>query len=101
MIGGDTMTYEEVKTAVQSIVSSPDEAATLAAPLLEAIRGDYSTMENLAGEVSQQAERIKSLQDTNMRLFLQVTGEPQQTEEPEQTPTERADAFWARFNEEV
>ena len=91
------MTIDEVKTAISAIVAKPDEAAALSASLLESITADYTAASTLAETAKQQEAKIKDLQDTNLKLFLRVTGEPAADPEPELTGKERADAFWDKI----
>ena len=69
------MTYEEVKTRITGLVASPDTAQADALDLLKDIEADYTTMDTLRTRATEDAEKIRTLQDTNARLFLGQTTE--------------------------
>lgn len=69
------MNYAEVKERVTKLVSSPDTAQADALDLLKEFESDYTTMDTLKTRASEDAERIRTLQDTNARLFLGQTSD--------------------------
>lgn len=69
------MTYEELKARITGLVSNPDTAANDAVGLLSDLEKDYNTMSSLAEKSKADDEKIRSLQDTNQKLFLSVTGQ--------------------------
>ena len=90
------MTYTEVKDKVNSMVASPDTMAEAAIGLLKDLEGDYTSAENLKAENARLTERIKTLQDTNQRLFLMQTGQTSTGtagEDKDLTPLEEVDKF--------
>ena len=92
--GDDIMTYAEVQKAITDLVANPDTAQTQAVDLLDKIKGDYETMDSLNATNSKNEERIRTLQDTNQRLFLMTTGTvKEQTTEDQLTGLEAVDAF--------
>lgn len=88
------MTFDELKTSLTKLISEPDTATLVLPELLEKIKTDYETHNTVSQKVAEQEERIKTLQDTNMRLFLMQTGQAtEQNEEPELQGTDAVDAF--------
>lgn len=81
------MTFEEVKTKITGLISEPDKAAENAVTLLKDLETDYTSMASMAEKSKTDEARIRELQDTNQRLFLSVTGQPQdEPDEPEKEP---------------
>lgn len=68
------MTYEEYEKKITGIVTNPDSAPTAAQELLGDIRADLDTLTSAQESLASRDEQIRSLQDTNTKLFLQVTG---------------------------
>ncbi len=88
------MTYDEFKTKITGIMSKPDNALAELPAFLEEVKGDYEALATSVSKVSEQEERIRTLQDTNMRLFLAQTGQAaEEPEEPELSGTDAVDAF--------
>lgn len=71
------MTYEEVNKKITGLVNSPDTAQADALELLKEIEADYTTMDTLRTRAEEDAVKIRTLQDTNARLFLGQTSKPQ------------------------
>lgn len=69
------MTYDEVKTRITELIGDPDTAQEKAVKVLEDLKADYTNMDSLTAKVTEQDNKIKTLQDTNQRLFLSVTGQ--------------------------
>lgn len=75
------MKYEDLKKRIEKLITSPDTAQADAIELLADLEADYTTMDTLRTRAAEDAERIRTLQDTNARLFLgQVS--PAEKEEP-------------------
>ena len=88
------MTYEEFKSGITALVSKPDTALAELPAFLEQVKADYETRDTSVSKVSEQEERIRTLQDTNMRLFLAQTGQAvEDKEEPELLGDDAVDAF--------
>lgn len=64
------MKYEDLKKRIVDIISNPDTAQANAMELLADLETDYTTMDTLRTRAEEDAERIRTLQDTNARLFL-------------------------------
>lgn len=80
------MTYDEVKTFVTDLVTNPDTAGEKSIQFLKDLETDYTTMTSLAEQHKTDEERIRTLQDTNQKLFLSVTGQPKDDPEEEKEP---------------
>lgn len=87
------MTYEEVKKRITGIVSNPDTAQADALDLLKDIEADYTTMDTLRTRATEDAEKIRTLQDTNARLFLGQTTEKDNTSGGEELDETDGQAF--------
>lgn len=68
------MKYEELETRYNAIMKSPDTALTEAVSLLSDIKADYQSAEALAEKIATQENKIKELQDANIKLYLAQTG---------------------------
>lgn len=87
------MTYDDIQKKLSALVASPDTAAAELPAILDAIKGDYETHAATAAKAAEQEDRIRTLQDTNHRLFLAQTGQPAPESEPELEGTDAVDAF--------
>ena len=76
------MKYEDLKKRIEKLVTSPDTAQADAVELLAELEADYTTMDTLRTRAEEDADRIRTLQDTNARLFLgQVNPAPEEKHE--------------------
>lgn len=80
------MTFDEVKERITGLVSDPDKAAENAVGILDDLEKDYTSMESMIEKSKTDEARIRELQDTNQKLFLSVTGQPDGTEEEKDKP---------------
>lgn len=80
------MTYDEVKTRITELIGNPDTAQENAVGVLKDLEADYTNMDSMTAKVAEQDEKIKTLQDTNQRLFLSVTGQADEPEDEEEKP---------------
>lgn len=69
------MTYEEYESRLSDIVKAPDTAPVAVQALLSELKADTDTLTSLRADIEQKDKKIKDLQDTNIKLFLQQTGE--------------------------
>lgn len=77
------MKFEEYEKIINDLVSDPDTMLVKVDGLKEAIKTDITSLESLTAEKSDLETRIRTLQDTNMRLFLSVTdGSVPENDEP-------------------
>ena len=92
------MTYEEVSKKITGLVNSPDTAQADALDLLKELEADYTTMDTLRTRATEDAERIRTLQDTNARLFLGQTQKPGESENVELDETDGEEFIEDFFN---
>lgn len=92
------MTYEEVSKKITGLVNSPDTAQADALDLLKELEADYTTMDTLRTRTTEDAERIRTLQDTNARLFLGQTQKPGESESVELDETDGEEFIDDFFN---
>lgn len=76
------MKLDEYKSAIMELIKDPDTALTKVEDVFKNLEGDLTTKESVEAKVAEQDERIRTLQDTNMQLFLKATGAAQ--EEPDE-----------------
>ena len=69
------MTYAEYEKTINELLSNPDTALANTGKLLEELKKDTTSLETMQTENEKLNARIKDLQDTNMKLYLSVTGE--------------------------
>lgn len=69
------MTYEEYESRLSDIVKSPETAPVAVQALLSELKADTDTLTSLRADIEQKDKKIKDLQDTNIKLFLQSSGE--------------------------
>lgn len=81
------MTFDEYKSNIMDLIKDPDTALTKVDGLFKELQGDLETKASVEAKVAEQDERIRTLQDTNMALFLKASGEPEKEPEPEQPKT--------------
>lgn len=74
------MIYDEYVTKMNSVLSNPDTALAEMAPIYDALKADLSQIDTLTSEKTALEEKVRNLQDTNMRLFLAQTGQPAKEE---------------------
>lgn len=68
------MKIEDYEKLVQSVVAGGDDKEAKATDLLEALRADDAKRTEDAQKMQQQEDRIRTLTETNSRLFLSVSG---------------------------
>lgn len=96
------MTYDDLEKRLTTILQQPDSALANVAPLLKEIKADYESIISLTSKVESQDNRIRDLQDTNMKLFLAQTGQVSDKEEEEDDVEgpDAIDAFVNKLNKE-
>lgn len=68
------MKYEDYEAKLTGVVTNPESAPVAVQEILAELKSDAATMESMAAEISSKDAKIRELQDTNTRLFLQQTG---------------------------
>lgn len=82
------MTYAEYENMINRIVSEPETAPVGAQALLDQLKTDLEAMDAAIAGIAERDEKIRALQDTNIKLFMSQTGA---TEEPEEEEPEDLD----------
>lgn len=81
------MIYSEVEKRLTKMATSPDAIQADMVELLADLKADYEGFTNTVAKLTEATDRIRDLQDTNARLFLRVTGQPDKSEtEDEEKP---------------
>lgn len=95
------MTYQEYETKINEVLSNPDTALAGIAPILDEIKTDITSLETAQKENASLQERIKDLQETNIKLYLAQTGEPDKQEEEEEKEPATGEDVIKEFISEV
>ena len=82
------MTYAEYENMINRIVSEPETAPVGAQALLDQLKTDLESLDAAVAGIAERDEKIRALQDTNIKLFMSQTGA---TEEPEDEDPEYRD----------
>lgn len=92
------MSYEEYKKLIDELITSPDTAPANVQNILEQLKTDLTTLESLKTENTGLNEKVKVLQDTNIKLYMSQGGTPveENTEDEVDEDVEQVEAF---FNE--
>lgn len=93
------MKYEELTKRIEKLLTSPDTAQADAVELLKDLKADYTTMATLRTRAEEDAERIRTLQDTNARLFLGQTSQVED-DKPELEGKDYVDNFFEQLGKE-
>ena len=83
------MTVDEYKDKINGLVSNPDTAATEALSLIDEITKDLGELGAAKTSVSELQAKVAYLQDTNMKLYMNIAGGPSdddQEDEPAEGP---------------
>ena len=83
------MTVDEYKDKINGLVSNPDTAATEALSLIDVITKDLGELGAAKTSVSELQAKVADLQDTNMKLYMNIAGGPSdddQEDEPAEGP---------------
>lgn len=96
------MNYEEYETTIRTILSKPDTALTEITPVLQELKTDLETYESTKAEVENLNNRVRDLQDTNIKLFLSQGGGTK-SEDKEKTDDldENVDNFFTQLTEDL
>lgn len=90
------MKLDEYKALLKDATDA-DKAPEALSKILKGVTEDVTTLETLTTAHADDEKKIRELQDTNMRLFLAQTGEPQkEEEEPEITPQSIAEKMFSK-----
>lgn len=81
------MTYDQYEQRINSALANADTAPTEFVNILSELRTDLTAKDTLETEKAELETRVRDLQDTNMKLYLSVTGNSTE-EEDEDEPAE-------------
>lgn len=68
------MKYEEYEQRINNALANADTAPTEFVSILSELKTDLTAKDNLETEKTELETRVRDLQDTNMKLYLSVTG---------------------------
>ena len=95
------MKYEEYEQSFNDLLSNPDTALAGAGELLEILKTDLTALEQLTARVEEQENRIKDLQETNLKLYLSQGGSVEDEEpEEEKSGIDAISEFWEELGKE-
>lgn len=80
------MTYDEYAKLAGTVTA--DNAPAVLKTMLEGIKTDLTELETARAGITEKETRIKDLQDTNMKLFLSITGASEPAKEEEEKSPE-------------
>lgn len=78
------MTYEEYEQRINNALANADTAPTEFVSILSELKTDLTAKDTLETEKSELETRVRDLQDTNMKLYLSVTGNSTEDEEEDE-----------------
>lgn len=78
------MTYEEYEKRINGALANPDTAPTEFVNILSELKTDLTAKDTLETEKTDLETRVRDLQDTNMKLYLSVTGNSDEDEEEDE-----------------
>ena len=81
------MTYEQYEERINKALANADTAPTEFVNILSELKTDLTAKDTLETEKSELETRVRDLQDTNMKLYISVTGNSDE-EEDEDEPAE-------------
>lgn len=78
--------FDDYKTRIDGILTNPDTALAEIGGVYEDLEADLTTLESMTDENGKLKEQINDLRETNIKLYMQTTGEA-----TEETGTEEED----------
>ena len=78
------MTYEQYEERINNALANADTAPTEFVSILSELRTDLTAKDTLETEKSELETRVRDLQDTNMKLYLSVTGNSDEDEDDDE-----------------
>lgn len=73
------MTYKDYQEKVKNVTS--ENFTAILTDIMKDLQSDFCTFENAQQTIRDKDEKIRELQDTNLKLFLSTSGIPQEKEE--------------------
>lgn len=77
------MTYEQYEERINNALANADTAPTEFVNILSELKTDLTAKDTLETEKTELETRVRDLQDTNMKLYLSVTGNSDEEEDDE------------------
>lgn len=87
------MKYEEYEEKINTILGNPDTAPAEIGAVLESLKTDLTALDTLTAESAEKDKRIKDLQETNLKLYLNQGS----TEEKEEEEEEESGIDWDKI----
>lgn len=78
------MKYDEYVSKINGVLAEPDTALTSVTGVLDELKADLTSKETLEAENETLKKRISDLQDTNMKLYLSITGTETNSDEDDE-----------------
>lgn len=78
------MTYEQYEERINKALANADTAPTEFVNILSELKTDLTSKDTLETEKTELETRVRDLQDTNMKLYLSVTGNSTEDEEEDE-----------------
>lgn len=72
------MKYDEYKEKIDGLLTNPDTALAGIGEVYEALEADLTTRDSLAMENEDLKKQISDLRETNIKLYMQTTGEAEE-----------------------
>ena len=85
------MTYNEYVEAINKVLAEPDTALVNIQTVTDELKTDLETFATVTAENEKLNQRIRDLQDTNMKLFLQAGGQAEQHDDDEEDEAAKID----------
>ena len=82
------MTYEQYEQRINNALANADTAPTEFVNILSELRTDLTAKDTLETEKAELETRVRDLQDTNMKLYLSVTGTSSEDDDEDDEPAE-------------
>lgn len=67
------MIYDDYKNSITKLIENPESAPTLATELLEKLKSDCEIFDSQVEQLKKADQKIRDLQDTNIKLFINQT----------------------------
>lgn len=97
------MKFDEVKTALTELFKDKDKGLADLPDFLDKLKGDYDAMAGMVDKLAEADTKIRTLQDTNMRLLLaQISpaGEEHDDSGDDLTGVDAIEHFWGELEKE-
>lgn len=78
------MKYEEYEQRINNALANADTAPTEFVSILSELKTDLTAKDTLETEKTELETRVRDLQDTNMKLYLSVTGNSDEEEDDDE-----------------